>query len=1118
MPPTPEQLQININQQLIPQATQVAPTIIDPNLTATVTKESEVSMPEPRDWIGSVDYGMNWYALGAKAFDVAANIYERVLDYNIQKKGAEVADAIYDSETQVYDSFNATQLDESGNEVPNDINSVTKFYEDKQTQLRTKINEIIGNDIFDPNFSFDGYGSKWFPVIDGARRGYSELARAGQRVQRDTLVAAKEQQDIFTALDLYGKGYQLTSKQATAVDNTSIEQRQKLISATTRTIPASSENIARFANDKTTIIDKENGTLTIQSSFADLPPIEKQRVHAQYDDVFGPKAGQSITASTSKALHELATSDFSAMNPNELAWNLISISSLPPAQFNAMVTSGQDLTPQQQNKLRFIRTLAFSGMPDSKIVSFVKNTPPDVADKVANLASYFSNRSPSTNLPYYNDAVALEANIFTGISPEFKLTNDHETVQAMSSRYPSVHDYILTVAYISNLPIEQVEKDKSINLIKEQFNASHAMIKSGEIETLIDIRNIPVLSASLSGPLDRMIKESMPVGYSGMGTMKTQDKIIMYAAAQLATVTYNGNTEALVNNREKSFDSTYNTTHVIVNNRIENIIKSEFLKLRSQTKDKETGKQVTGGLTDSLILQHVLASSDQALANFNGGKTPVTEAEILTAYNKGMASIGPAHSWKWDVDTTTDSEVSRIKQDGTSSVPMRLKSIPIRTNDMSNGSTGFSNLLDNTTIFPPDNKDRLIKNSGGKPTYALTSNKTVYGMIDITGQQEDLAEFVASTKSGKAPVTFRSGDIDQFGLDHYVDQLKTKEQIVYEVSNNLIREVRNTNLDTAFLGSDPKLDSREKFKMAIYKDQPFLIRNAAIKLGISNIQATNIVHELLTDEKYLDTIYNRNVDDTYLHALADTTITIAQFQTNNSILPSLKIPEAQAPTFTTEILNQPNQQITNIPIPPAPVVSTPVETLDQKKERFKKEGMTDADIERMLKFKSVNPDAVSPGAVRGSTVGDFITEHEGLKTTAYYDEDGKVWTIGKGTTKYEDGKPVKQGDKITKEKANQLMESYIENKVIPTLEKTIPTWSELDRNQRDALVSFAYNVGPNFYGKEGFETITKELSSVDTLERVSAALKLYNKSKGKVLDGLTKRRKAEGDLWNAVVR
>ena len=326
---------------------------------------------------------------------------------------------------------------------------------------------------------------------------------------------------------------------------------------------------------------------------------------------------------------------------------------------------------------------------------------------------------------------------------------------------------------------------------------------------------------------------------------------------------------------------------------------------------------------------------------------------------------------------------------------------------------------------------------------------------------------------------------------------------------------RNTNLDTTFLGSDPALNSKEKFKMAIYKDQPFLIRNTATKLGISNIQASNIVHELLTDEKYLDTIYNRNVDDTYLHALADTTITIAQFQTNNSILPALKIPEAQAPTFTTEILNQPNQQITNTPTTPAPVVSTPVETLDQKKERFKKEGMTDADIERMLKFKSVNPEAVSPGSVRGSNASDFISKQEGFRTDAYWDKTG--WAIGNGSRTKLDGTPVKEGDKVTKEQATTMLNNYVDT-VRSKLEKSVPTWNELNMNQQDALISFGYNVGPDFYGKKDFETITKALATVDALKTVPEALKLYKKSGGKVLNGLINRRKAEIDLWNSVVR
>ena len=282
MPPTPEQLQIDINQNLQPQATQVAPSIIDPSNTAAVTQEGVVSMPGPQEWIGGIDYGMNWNRLGAPAFTVAGDVYEKVCDYNIQKKGAEVADAIYDSETQVYNSFNATQLDESGKTVPNDIDNVTKFYEDKQTKLRTKINEIIGNDIFDPNFSFDGYGSKWFPLIDGARKGYEELAKAGERVQRDSLKTFKEREDIFDAMGAYRAGMQLTSKQTTIVDDASITERQKLVGQTNWTIPASKENIDLFGNVKGTTIDKENGTLPVQSSFSDLPQLEKQRQYASW--------------------------------------------------------------------------------------------------------------------------------------------------------------------------------------------------------------------------------------------------------------------------------------------------------------------------------------------------------------------------------------------------------------------------------------------------------------------------------------------------------------------------------------------------------------------------------------------------------------------------------------------------------------------------------------------------------------------------------------------------------------------------------------------------------------------------------------------------------------------
>jgi len=158
---------------------------------------------------------------------------------------------------------------------------------------------------------------------------------------------------------------------------------------------------------------------------------------------------------------------------------------------------------------------------------------------------------------------------------------------------------------------------------------------------------------------------------------------------------------------------------------------------------------------------------------------------------------------------------------------------------------------------------------------------------------------------------------------------------------------------------------------------------------------------------------------------------------------------------------------------------------------------------------------VSPGTVSDKPYIDLISEFEGIRTDAYWDDTGKVWTIGKGTTTYRDGTPVKKGDKISKEEANNLMQDFVDTKIIPTLEETIPTWNEMNQNQRAALISFAYNVGPNFYNRKGFESITKAVSSVDTFNQVPEALKKYNKSSGKVLNGLTKRREAEANLWSS---
>lgn len=85
---------------------------------------------------------------------------------------------------------------------------------------------------------------------------------------------------------------------------------------------------------------------------------------------------------------------------------------------------------------------------------------------------------------------------------------------------------------------------------------------------------------------------------------------------------------------------------------------------------------------------------------------------------------------------------------------------------------------------------------------------------------------------------------------------------------------------------------------------------------------------------------------------------------------------------------------------------------------------------------------------------------------------GEPWTIGYGSTKYHDGRLVKQGDTITQEYADALFTDYLKREVEPYLKK-IP-W-ELDNQQREALIALIYNVGgPSFIKSKCYKAICEK--------------------------------------------
>jgi GH24 family phage-related lysozyme (muramidase) len=102
---------------------------------------------------------------------------------------------------------------------------------------------------------------------------------------------------------------------------------------------------------------------------------------------------------------------------------------------------------------------------------------------------------------------------------------------------------------------------------------------------------------------------------------------------------------------------------------------------------------------------------------------------------------------------------------------------------------------------------------------------------------------------------------------------------------------------------------------------------------------------------------------------------------------------------------------------------------------------------------------------------------------------------------------------VSKAKAMELLQYHIDNVIVPTLSKSIPTWGNMNSYQKAAIVSFAYNLGAHFYGSENFNTITKALSSKANWPNVPNALMLYVNPGSSFEAGLRRRRKAEGELW-----
>lgn len=131
---------------------------------------------------------------------------------------------------------------------------------------------------------------------------------------------------------------------------------------------------------------------------------------------------------------------------------------------------------------------------------------------------------------------------------------------------------------------------------------------------------------------------------------------------------------------------------------------------------------------------------------------------------------------------------------------------------------------------------------------------------------------------------------------------------------------------------------------------------------------------------------------------------------------------------------------------------------------------------------------------------ELIKKHEGLRLRAYLCP-AMVWTIGYGHTG-----TAREGLTITQAQADELLRADVEWAEREVLLMNV----RLSQNQFDALVSLVFNIGIGAFRRS---TARRLIVANANDPAIGAAIRKWNRAKGRVLPGLVTRRNDESQMY-----
>jgi YD repeat-containing protein len=251
--------------------------------------------------------------------------------------------------------------------------------------------------------------------------------------------------------------------------------------------------------------------------------------------------------------------------------------------------------------------------------------------------------------------------------------------------------------------------------------------------------------------------------------------------------------------------------------------------------------------------------------------------------------------------------------------------------------------------------------------------------------------------------------------------------------------------------------------------------------------------------------------------------------------PGYDIPTPQlvvtAKSFASELADMPimsqDELIASLDIPGLSTAETVSETA-REMNRFAAAQAAMAALSASRMSQSSGGSNVQATAIRSSPLmpnslmfsaggSDLLKGIERLRLMPYDDQTGKStkkWvkgaTIGYGYLipqnkwdKFKNGISKSDAEKLFKDKLKPFVSSVQDNVRVP-----------LTQNQFDALVILNYNIGTPTFEKSSVLKMINDPSAKTKYATLEQAWKAFNKSQGKVMEGLNSRRNAEWNIYN----